>query len=755
MRRGLGLQVPSILYDLQCLRTSSISSSLHLTPRSIRRVPIIPNALIYTRQFNSTRYQKSEISLLKPVKVQDQESSNSSSSSNTSNTPNSSVNSDTTKATTIPTASTTTFIPDQEGDKLLKQIFYYIHKEHYIDLYHYIIYTKNDLSTEQLEVIFKELEIRKKYKSIMEIHKKLPALSFKNPQIIKTLLRVTFNAEDYTLFDAVFSKYLKECDHSARYCNMALRAYSKNRNLEFTKQLLYQMIQSHLPMSSKSFEIFIKSVNNSGTFQSVKFAVDLLKQNPQIKVTGNTYSEIIEYYVRSATSQEMEEISIFLKSKKHDLYEIEVYKFLQNLKNNDFHDYDKVWLEINEIRSKLQKNSRFQEVFYKKLSSIFLKKLRVGDLLKTMESLTEDGLEMNDFFQSRVLLYFSRSGDVKGLIDYYKTLKQQNIHIQPIHINTLWKSIIKMEPDLSADITKRFQKFLPKLYTKEQLSSRYLKNIKVMTIRNLYNIKRPIVPDEYLNKKLELVKDLIAEKKDAEIMSMINTQLRLGLKPNYLLLITSLYGLVNMRSKESEILYTLCCKIDKDNLVEYELAWLKNSIYELLESTKNGHEIKESGKSLVQDLRLKHQGRLSHVHYNDLANMSIKAYNTDLAIEILQESRNSIIEIQKDDEINLFITLTNACVKSKDMDLYFKALDLVINLPNLRLNRYLIRQLESHRNYLSKKERMLIIGEMKHPKYELQKRLEFLRIRFRSQKIKSIELCSECLEFLEEWDKST
>lgn len=724
MRRGLEFQVPSLLQRLRFGPLNIIASPLLASSNvPIRRDRRLPIRRSNARSFSSSRLTQSIVRI--PIQLQHTPSNTSSDTEG------------------IQTEENTT------NKHITSHSFLLMHKQQYGSISSFLLEHKSDVTSDHLEIIMKELEIRNQYECIIDIHKKLPSLSFENEQVIKLLLRISFKFGEYSLFEVVFSRYLELPKQSPKYCNMALKAVMLNRNQEFAKQLLYQMVYSQLPMNLSTFKSFLNSARKSGTFQSIKFAADLLQKNPNIPVDSETFSLLMRCYSQSANEVEMTKFVEFLEERDCDLYEFDLFKFYNEIKKARYIDYNQIWDKINEARESLRDKEKLQREFYFEMLQIFADKLRGKDLFKLMDFIAEDGVQITEEAHSIVLAYFSKSGDVNGLLQLFDSFKAQNHHIQPLFVSALWKTLITHDPDLAEAITVEFQKYAQNTYTKSQLRHPFLKSIKLQKSRRGF---APEVSDSQLLQSINHIKKLLSEKRDSEIIAMINDELRQGLKPDYLLLINALVGLINIRSQDAISLYRLSCQLHSDRIVDFDLAWLRKTIREL---KGNLAEINQQGKSLIIDFKMKHQIDMTHKHFNDLANMCIDVFNYDLAIELLKESRISTIEPEKRDNMKIYITILRALTRKRDWQNLLEMMDLISVEENLKITRFCLKHLQTNRQFLNKMNKVEKMEGFENFDKEFWPRYEKVKNRYQDQKKLAWDDCKKSIVFLKEWDKAT
>ncbi|CAM9018299.1 unnamed protein product [Wickerhamomyces anomalus] len=263
MRRlGLELQVSSILQKLQILKNGPLiftisSSTPTIYPNSllIRHIPNPRSKSPGIRSFSTSIISQGVVRI--PIRLKRKISKNKSKSLELSQS---------------------TMDSSQANQSITSTAFLLIHKQLYQDIVPFLVKHKTELTAEQLGMIMAELEIRSKLPIILELYNHFPGKSFEKGRIIKILMRVFSQLEEYSLVEIVFSRYLELPELKVRYCNMGLKAVIFNGNQELAKQLLYQMVYSHLPMNDSTLKSFLSAVQKSGTFQSVRFAVDLLEK---------------------------------------------------------------------------------------------------------------------------------------------------------------------------------------------------------------------------------------------------------------------------------------------------------------------------------------------------------------------------------------------------------------------------------------------------------------------------------------------
>lgn len=749
MRRRLQVQVPSSLQIVQSLRIGPLTiASATSSTRSIRQTynTVIRN--IGSRPFSAQSSCQSAIRI--PIQS------------------NIKISNKSRASRSKPSASTSNIVPlsgkesafvsshtqSLENDPITVMTHIFIHKQQYEKIVPFLLEHKSQVTSRQLEKILKELEVRDQASYIIQIHKKFPSLSFENEQIVKLLLRVTFQSSEYALFEIIFSRYLEFPKQSSRYCNMALKAVISNRNQEFAKQLLYQMVQSHLPMNLATLKVFLKSVRKSGTFQSIKFVVDLLEKNPNIPVDQVTFSLIMKCYAETADEIEIEKFSSFLQSRKCDLFEFELYQFYESLRHARSIDYDLVWLKIEEIRPKIMEKKSLLQTFYYELMSVFAVKHRREDLFRMVDYIAEDVGEFSPRVHSLILFYFSITGDVEGILRYFNVFKKRSLHIQPLYINALWRTLIRFEPDLAEEITIEFKKFIEKVYTHSQLEHRHLKTINLRETGKLPSF-RPEIPDGQLSKSIDYVKRLLKDRRDHEIIAFINDELRQGLRPHLQLLNTALLGLIKIRSSDSLVIYRLSCQLYKADIVEFDILWLRKIIYDIKDQEPNIERIHEMGGGLIRDLLLKHETSLVHHHYNVLANLAIEIFNYDLAFELLSKARGSAIESEKRDNTSIYVSLLKVFARKADSENFLFILNVAHTEEDLKLTKYFLKRANTYKQYFKKLNSQGKFKNFKDFQAKFASAFGKIKDRYTAQQEQAKANCQKSISFLEEWNKKT
>lgn len=740
--RGLGLelQVPSILQKLQILKNGPLiftisSSTPTIYPSSllIRHILNPRSRSPGIRSFSTSIISQGVVRI--PIRLKRKLSKN--------------------KSKSLEPAQSSMESPPAK-QSITSTAFLLIHKQLYQDIVPFLVKHKTELTVEQLGMIMAELEIRSKHPIILELYNHFPGKSFEKGRIIKILMRVFSQLEEYSLVEIVFSRYLELPELKVRYCNMGLKAVIFNGNQELAKQLLYQMVYSHLPMNDSTLKSFLSAVQKSGTFQSVRFAVDLLEKNPNVPVDNQSYSTIMKCYAKNATESEFKSLANVLEKRGCDLYELELHKFYHDLIQQVKIDDEKLWSKILEIRSNLSKKPYLLNSFYLEMMSIFSYKLKRNDMFKLVELLSEDSIEFSDELNNILFSFFAKVGDVDGLLVYFASFKDKKIHIQPQFIYSLWRTLITKEPELAKIVTDTIQEFMHKHYLTAQLENKFLKAISLRNkMRNSLPDYVPAVSDKRLARSLEVLNDLLHQKKDAEIIVLINDRLRQGLRPEFPLLMSAMVGLIKIKSPEILILYKLGCQLYTDMIVDFDLVWLKKTIYDLRAENNNGLKLFDTGSALIGDFKLKHGDKMTHSHFNDLANICIDIFNYDLAIELLQESRASSAEVEKRNNLNIYITLLKALARKKDLPNYLHVMKLFYTDDDVKLSTFGIKRLKTGRQYFIKKNAEEPFENFEEFLNQFDIHHEKIKEKYTTQREEAQESCRNAIEFFEEWNKET
>lgn len=744
MRRGLKVQVPSTLLNLQQLKNGPLILASPLTTTTLPHRPIRhPSLLSMTiskRHFSFTNSSPSIVRI--PIRFQRKKASNESTTQN-------SIQSSTNPAS----QSSSTSIIDQS---ITSTAFLLIHKQLYDDLLPFLIKHKSKLTSEQLEMILKELEVRGKYQTIINLHKKFPGKSFDRKDTVTLLLRILFKSHEYSLFEVVFSRYLESPNLKPRYCNMGLKAVIYNGNQEFAKQLLYQMVYSHLPMNHATLKVFLDTVQKSGTFQSVRFAVDLIKKNPHVPVDDDTFSTLIKSYAMNASGEQMERLREILGEREVDLYEVDLYEFYVSLRRKTRINYEDLWASLDEIKSKISNKPRLLKSFHVEMLEIFAEKQRREDMHRLVSQFPDDSVEFSDKVNSILFKFFASTGDVEGLLAYFESFKQRHVHIQPNFIHTLWKTLIANEPALAKPITEQVNQFLFKHYSKSQLTNKFLKSIalKKPTRLSLPPFV-PVISNPQVSETIEKINEFSSQKRDVEIIAFINDELRKGLKPDFLILIRALIALIKMGSPESIVIYKLGYQLHSHMISEFDLVWLKKSLNDLKMEHQRKSQVYEAGTALIGDFKLKYGKTMTHTNYNDLANLAIDVFNYDLAIQLLHESRASTFEVEKRNNMNLYITMIRALSKKRDAENVLRIMDLICVEEGLKITKFCLTRLRTARQFFVKRnvtdkfeafDAFLMNFDDKYAK---------IREKYGAQKTEAVQNYRKAIEFFEEWNRVT
>jgi hypothetical protein len=437
------------------------------------------------------------------------------------------------------------------------------------------------------------------------------------------LLESAYLEKNYSLYEQLFAYYIQHDALEAKYFNWALKVFIRT-NTEFAKQLLYQMVYSKYPIDEDTLYGFVCEANRVATFPTIKFVLDLVKNNDQLPIADKALGQLMFGFLRNGRTRDINEMEKYLESKgKLDSPEVIIGKFMHAVVSMDT---NLVWDEVAQMSTLIQGHRGREMRFYNWLYHLLKKRWTVNDMVRYLRLVNHSGIEDSDVIRRRTLLNLGRMGEIDDLLEYIKLLKRERSPTKFLFIN-IWRSFVLNSPDMAFFITSQFKKFLT--------HSSYAWKSEALDQMGLQFSKDPSYRYEISNDSQglqERVRHYIQYRQDNELMNLLNESLREGKRPSLELFHTVLKGLIRMNSGKSFEVYELVKQLYKPTPYHIDILWLTN---------ETRHKSRSKSEEMIQKFIFNYDGQLRYPHFRELAQLAIMRNCDHLVVDIIVKALNS------------------------------------------------------------------------------------------------------------------
>ncbi|ONH68762.1 hypothetical protein BON22_1358 [Cyberlindnera fabianii] len=553
-------------------------------------------------------------------------------------------------------------------------------------------FSTQSFTTSELTEITQRLLDLGLHRSVLNLYHIFPSKFNTSPDLLQAALESAYKPKNFELFEEIFTQYIQQSEVSAHYFNMALSVFLRT-DTEFAKQLLYQMVSSDYPKDENTVYIFLKVANRVSTFPTVKFALDLIKNNPTVPVSPKVYGLLVTGFLNGATAGDMSQLTKYLRSQgaeEHD--EVKMAYFLHGLMKEDV---DTALLQVETIAGQFDDSDITRRlltaVYYQ-----FHKKMTVNHISKYLSLLQRFSIEVTPQIHVQVILNLARGQMLSEIVHYIKLAKKQNnLVLNETYFLGLARSFIVASPDNNATITNKFIHTIRAYKSVIPWANDVIIELKKTQHATVIHTHRsPRFADR--EKK---IKELINKQDDRGLLYFVNELLRAGIRPPIPMLNRVLDGLIQLESTHDTSFYRLIQDLHVNIPVDVDLSMLQKEVR---------HAVKTGVKSdmtsgMVRQFVLKNQDKFNTTHFNRLASLAIEIRNHGLAIELIAQARTSDSYRVDRNTITLYATALRALAHNGDPAMMRSMLDHVAQDDDLLISSAFMDSVKRSRKLLAKK----------------------------------------------------
>lgn len=481
------------------------------------------------------------------------------------------------------------------------------------------VLSRYEPSSEELHIIMTQLLQLGKHSQLCKILSLHYTIITSTHSLLHIVLESCYRSENYSLYESLFAVYLKLPDElQPQVFNWALKIFLRT-NTEFAKQLLYQMVYSQYPMDRETIYSFITIANRVSTFPTIRFVLEILKNNANVPVDSRALGQLIFGFLRNGKSKDILELEAYLTSMGKDTcIDVQMGRFMHKVVLSPL-PMSMIWQEVESFASGIT-DVAVSMRFYNWLYHLLKLRMTMEDMSTYVSMAQASGYSDSPLLRRRILLNIALMGETQDLLDYLllvHTRKSDESHCM-FEMVSIWKAWMINQPDKREIIVRRFTSLISRLNVPWRSEALAL-------------LKHEMVVPGRVSLKGKDANDMLL---------LLNDSLRDGKRPSVSLMTQVLKQLVLMRSHRATEVYSLIEQLISPIPPHLQLLWFTNTTQFIT---------RPECQSSIERYLVENGHLMRHQEYATLAELALKRgiHNVILDI-ILRATQSPLYRVDKD-----------------------------------------------------------------------------------------------------------
>ncbi|KAH3683502.1 hypothetical protein WICPIJ_005527 [Wickerhamomyces pijperi] len=593
---------------------------------------------------------------------------------------------------------------------------------------------QSSLTRDELRLVLKHMLIKKEYRSSITVYNKYKPIVSDDTELTSILLQCSYNLKNYNAFEELFAYYMqfKSSDLESHYLELGLKVHLR-LNPEFAKQLLYQMVYMEYPIGKDLFSEFFRIARRYASFDVIKFGLDLLINNPKIRISEKTYGELLSSYLVDGTDYDLKKFFNFLLERSAlNSLEIRMVSFVEGLRR---HSIDEVWAKVEKFKRGIDDEETLER-FYDKLYLQLKDRLDYPNLMIYLNMLEMDGVQNNNYkSHERICSTFGRLRDNEKFLQTLEIIRDSGVELNGSYIKLFWRTLCETNPDLTPSITKDFH-----ILVKEKLDpkdiNRTLQELNYYSSPDGFKLQRISKTNDLLYKRILPLLSKRDEKSDTRVFHIINESIREGKRPPIFLLLEILRGYIQRKSEHTLQFIMLIQNMFKTRSIDFDLLVLKKDLL--------GKQTKDSRIKRMNRFLYENKESLNYNHYNEIATLLINIGEFQRALEYLNYGRNSVKPVERSEVIKIYVFALKALMYKLDYKGFIALMNLIANDKLTIITDADLASIKGYSNYFIKKGKVQDLSEFDAAYKEIKSKHSAFLLNGR-------EASKRTIKFLRQW----